>query len=174
MTRQRILLAATCALACVTTAAPARADWGPTHWGDSIDTVIASVGDGIAAKPGDHGDRVFNQDLRAEREGDFHGLAARYQFYVGRKGGLSLIRVTPKDEAHDCNAFAEAARNDLGEPWVKKRENLVGTVIDTSQWRDREANLAIQMSEFSGSMFVTQSCLLTWQRYGSGKPGVDN
>ena len=33
-------------------ASPARADWGPTHWGDPLDAVIASVGEGIAAKAG--------------------------------------------------------------------------------------------------------------------------
>lgn len=155
--------------------APAHADWEQTRWGDPIETVMATVGEGIAAKPGDEGDQVFGQDQVAERTGEFHGVSVRYQFYVSpRSRGLSLVRATPLNEAQDCAAFGAAARAELGKPRRTKRESLTQIDIHRSEWASRQANLAILLSEFSGGLFPEPSCLLIWQPYGNGKPGARN
>lgn len=155
--------------------APAHADWGPTRWGDPVEEVIASVGEGIVARTGTKDNQVFDQDLVAEREGEFHGIKVLYQFYVQPQSrGLSLVRMVPVDEARDCAAFGDSARTEFGQEKHKKRENLYGLVIDRSEWADRVANLAVLLSEFSGTLFSERSCLVTWQPYGSGRAGLDN
>lgn len=171
MNRSFLILAA----APLLVAQPARADWGQTHWGDPIETVMSAIGSGIEAKPGDSDDRVFDQDQAAEQKGEFHGIPVRYQFYVDvRTRGLSLVRATPLFEAQDCAAFAAAARAELGKPGHQSSKDVYGTRFDRTEWTDKKANLAILLSEFSGSLFADGSCLMTWQPYGSGKPGLKN
>ena len=151
----------------------AYADWENTHWGDSVEQVIAAVGNGAKIDQGDDDDRVLDQDQRATRTGDFHGVAAKWTFFFGRTGGLSLVKIEPKRRG-DCDAFLAAATAPLGKPKKSERKLIANTPFITHEWADRKANLAILAFELGRSMFVEQDCHVTYRPYGNGKPGKRN
>ena len=167
------ILALVVIAAALASSTAAFADWEGTHWGDSVEQVIAAVGNGAKIDQGEDDDRVWDQDQRATRTGDFHGVAAKWTFFFGRTGGLSLVKIEPKRRG-DCDAFLAAAAAPLGKPKKSERKLIAGTSFITREWADRKANLAILAFELGRSMFVEQDCHVTYQPYGNGKPGQRN
>jgi hypothetical protein len=167
------IIASSLAAAAIVAAAPAAADWGKTHWGDGVDKVIADVGEGAKSDVGDKDDRVFDKDRLASRDGDYKGINAVWQFFFDAKGGLAVIKIKPQDYA-DCDRFMTIAKGDLGKlkgPKVKD----IGT-IKFSSWTkaDRKANQAVMLVQVNGLASGRQICHVTYQPYGSGKPGQEN
>lgn len=167
------IIASSLATAAVLLAAPALADWEKTHWGDGVDKVIADLGEGARSDVGDKDDRVFDKDRLASRDGDYHGVNARWQFFFDAKGGLSVVKIKPQDYA-DCDRFMVAAKGDLGKMKGPKVKDL--GKIKFSSWTkaDRAANQAIMLVQVNGLASGRQLCHVTYQPYGSGKPGPEN
>ncbi len=148
---------------------PARADWEGTHWGDSVEKVIASAGDGTRLDQGGKDDRVWNQDQRASRLGDYHGIAAQWLFFFDRKGGLSIVKIKPQNQ-NDCPAFLAASEAPLGEPAKVERKQISFATFISKHWADKERNLAILVFSLPGALTLTPSCHIIFEPYGKGKP----
>jgi hypothetical protein len=154
-------------------ASPALADWANTRWGDSVEKVIAAVGDGAILDRGNKDDRIFDKDRLASSEGDYNGIKAVRQFFFDGKGGLAVVKIKPKDYT-DCDQFMVAAKGELGELEGPRVKEL--STFKFSSWirADRKANQAIMLVQVNNLSSGRQICHVTYQPYGSGKPGLEN
>ncbi len=153
-------------------ASPALADWENTRWGSSEAEVLAAV-EGSVRDPGDNDDRVWDQDQRISRSGDYHGMAARWVFFFDDDGKLSVIKIKPDDFGR-CADFLRAAEADLGRPTKVQSREVSGSRFDVKHFASRDDNLAILTLMINGSRTMAPFCHITFQPYGNGTPGARN
>lgn len=160
------------AAAALLTAAPALADWENTRWGSSAAAVLATV-EGSAANQGDADDRVWGQDQRVTKAGDYHGMAANWVFFFDGSDGLSVIKIKPVD-FKNCAAFLTAAEAGLGKPTKAERKEVADSTFDVKQFTNRDSNLAMLTLLLTGPGGRNPFCHITFQPYGNGVPGPRN
>lgn len=163
-----LAIAATALLA----ATPALADWENTRWGSSEADVLAAV-EGSVRNQGDDDDRVWQQDQRVTRSGDYHGLAASWVFFFDEKDGLSVIKIKP-DDFSQCAAFLKAAETGLGRPAHAERKQVGSTSFDVKHFINRNDNLAMLTLMLADPGGRSPFCHITFQPYGNGVPGARN
>jgi hypothetical protein len=160
------------AIALLFSPVPALADWENTRWGSSEADVIAAV-EGSVRNQGDDDDRVWEQDQRVTRSGDYHGMAATWVFFFDEKDGLSVIKIKPVDFAQ-CEAFLKAAEADQGKPTKTERKEVASSSFDVKHFTNRDNNLAMLTLLLSGPGGRNPFCHITFQPYGNGVPGARN
>ena len=153
-------------------ASPALADWENTRWGSSEADVLAAV-EGAVRDQGDADDRVWEQDQRITRSGDYHGMPAEWVFFFDEKGGLSLIKIKPEDFTK-CADFLKAAEAPLGKPTKQDSRTVGRFTFDAKHYTNRDANLAMLTLMLSGQGGANPFCHITFQPYGNGVPGARN
>jgi hypothetical protein len=160
------------ALAATLIATPALADWENTSWGSSEAEVLAAV-EGSVHDQGDSDDRVWEQDQRVTRAGDYHGLPARWVFFFDKDDRLSLIKIKP-DDFSQCEAFLKAAEAGLGKPAKQEHKEIASSTFDVKHFTNRDANLAMLTLMLGGPGGRNPFCHITFQPYGNGVPGPRN
>jgi hypothetical protein len=160
------------AVALLFSPAPALADWENTRWGSTETEVLAAV-EGAVPNQGDDDDRVWEQDQRITRAGDYHGMSASWVFFFDKNGKLSLIKIKP-DDFTKCEAFLQAAEAGLGKPTHTERKEVANSSFDVKHFTNRKENLAMLTLLLAGPGGRNPFCHITFQPYGNGKPGARN
>ena len=161
------------ALAAALCPTPVLADWGKTHWGDSVEQVVATVGEGAHAERGGPDDKVFDQDLGALKIGDYHGVPARLEFFFDAKGGLSIVKIRPQDDTQ-CEPFVAAVLAELDKLDAPELKAMDRISIATWRQSDQANNLAVLVSEVTTTGSDRRLCHLIYQHFGSGRAGLHN
>lgn len=148
------------------------ADWGSTHWGDSVEQVIAAAGGNAKLDRGNRDQRVFDQDRLASSTGELNGIAVRTEYFFDAKSGLSLVQASPQDVG-GCKRFVESFMR-LGKPDSQDVKPMPPFVLKTWEWADAANNLKTQLVLIEGVKVSFAPCHVTYSPAAAVKPPAGN
>ena len=161
--RLPILIAAL--IAC---AAPAHADWGTTHWGMTVDEVLAAHPGSAAVPPGKENpnNRLLRLVWGSATLGDM--ALGEYFYFDPATGVLALVRLEPKDK-RQCRAWRDTivARYGRGteKPIAVDRDHKL--VVSGIDWTRPAAEDGIGFTSIVVNDSAFMMCQLLVRRPGS-------
>lgn len=166
--RLRSIVPVVCCAAATVAAAPARADWAYTAWGDTPDAVIAKSGAMVRAASGTRDQRVFGQDWRAAGSSVFEGMTIDTQFFFDRGNhGLSVVKLKPGDPAA-CDQLGRAAAARYGSADRDSTDQpLAGLAMLHRSWHRAADNLSILFVDTRAATGDWRSCHLLYRPFAA-------